>query len=130
VELIYAIQNKMPFASIRNKKGNFVKASIDSMTAAMNINLPANMMISLTDTDAAEGYPLAGFTWVLVYREQSSGGRSEAKAKELVRLLWWMTHEGQKYAQPMQYAPLSSAAVTRADAQIRSVTYNGTPLMK
>jgi phosphate transport system substrate-binding protein len=57
-------------------------------------------------------------------------GQSEAMTKELVRLLWWMTHEGQKYAQPMQYAPLSSKAVMRADALIRSVTCNDAPLMK
>jgi len=130
VELIYALQNKMPCASIKNKKGNFVRPSIASTSAAMNINLPADMMVSLIDTDAPQGYPLTGFTWVLVYKEQSYGGRSEARAKELVRLLRWMTHEGQKYAQPMQYASLSGTAVTRADALIRSVTYNAAPLMK
>ena len=130
VELIYALQNKMPFATLKNKKGSFIKPSLASTSAAMNINLPEDMKVSLTDTDAAEGYPIAGFTWILVYKEQSYGSRSDAKAKELVRLVWWMTHEGQKYAEPMAYAHLSKPAVTRAEALIRSITYKGAAVMK
>jgi phosphate transport system substrate-binding protein len=130
VELIYALQNKMPIATLRNKKGNFIKPSLASTSAAMNINLPEDMKVSLTDTDAAEGYPIAGFTWILLYKEQSYGGRQEAKAKEMVRLLWWMAHEGQKYAEPMEYARLSKTAAARAEALIRSITYNGAPVMK
>jgi phosphate transport system substrate-binding protein len=130
VELIYALQNKMAYASIRNKKGVFVKPSLASTSAAMNISLPANMTVSLTDTDAADGYPLAGFTWIVLYGEQSYGGRSEAKAQELARLLWWMTHEGQKYTEPMHYAPLSKKAGEKTDALLRSITYNGKALLK
>jgi phosphate transport system substrate-binding protein len=130
VELIYALQNKMPFATLKNKKGNFIKPSLASTSASMNIDLPEDMKVSLTDTDAADGYPIAGFTWVLVYKEQSYGGRQEAKAKELTRLLWWMAHEGQKYAEPMAYARLSKTAVARAEALIRSITYSGTPVMR
>ncbi len=130
VELIYALQNKMAYASIRNKKGSFVKPSLASTSAAMNINLPADMTVSLTDTDAADGYPLAGFTWIVLYKEQSYGGRTEAKAKDLVRLLWWMTHEGQKYTEPMHYAPLSKKAAERTDVLLRSITYNGKGLLK
>jgi phosphate transport system substrate-binding protein len=130
VELVYALQNKMPFATLRNKKGSFVKPSLASTSAAMDVDLPADMKVSLTDTDAAGGYPIAGFTWLLVYKEQSYSGRQEAKAKELVRLVWWMAHEGQKYTEPMAYARLSKTAVTRAEALIRSITYNGTAVMK
>lgn len=130
VELIYALQNGMPFANLKNKKGIFIKPSIASTSAAMNVSLPADMKVQLTDTDAADGYPIAGFTWILIYREQSYEGHAEAKAKELVRLIRWMTHEGQKYAEPMQYAPLSKTAVARADALIRSITYKGAPVMK
>ena len=96
----------------------------------MNVSLPDDMKVSLTDTDAADGYPLAGLTWILVYKEQAYRGHSEAKAKELVRLLRWMTHEGQKYAEPMQYAPLSKKAVEKAESQIKSITYNGKNILK
>jgi phosphate transport system substrate-binding protein len=130
VELIYAVQNKMAFASMKNRKGNLVKPSIASTSAAMNITLPDDMKVSLTDTDASDGYPLAGLTWVLVYKEQSYGGRSEEKARELVRLISWMTHEGQKYAEPMEYAPLSRKAVEKTEALIKSITFNGKKVAK
>ena len=130
VELIYAIQNKMPYAAIRNKKGAFVRPTLQSTSAAMNVSLPNDMKVSLTDTDARDGYPLAGLTWILVYKEQAYQGHSEAKAKELVRLLRWMTHEGQKYAEPMQYAPLSKRAVEKAETLIKSITYNGKNILK
>jgi phosphate transport system substrate-binding protein len=130
VELVYALQNKMAYAGIKNRKGNSIKPTIASTSQAANISLPDNMMVSLTDTDAADGYPVAGFTWVLVYKEQRYGERSEAKAGALTKLVWWMTHEGQKYAEPMQYAPLSKAAVEKAEKLIKSVTYGGNPIMK
>jgi phosphate transport system substrate-binding protein len=130
VELIYALQNKMPYGTIKNKKGNFIKPSIASTSLAANTALPEDMKVDLTDTDASEGYPLSGFTWILVYKEQDYAGRPEEKTKALVNLLWWMTHEGQKYAEPLHYAPLSKAAVGKAEKLIKSITYRGTAVMK
>jgi phosphate transport system substrate-binding protein len=130
VELIYALQNKMPYGMVKNKKGNFVTATLASTSKAADINLPDDMKVSLTDSDAPEGYPISGFTWILVYKEQNYGDRSEEKAKEVVKLLWWMTHEGQKYAEPLQYAPLSKKADEKAEHLIKSIVYNGNPLMK
>jgi len=130
VELTYALHNNMAYGAVKNRRGNFVRPSIASTGAAMNVSFPSDMTTNLTDTGAAAGYPLAGFKWILLYREQAYQNRSEAKAKELVRLIWWMTHAGQKYAEPLQYAPLSKAASTKAEGLIRSVTYNGKGLMK
>ena len=130
VELIYALQNKMPYGMVKNKKGKFVTATIASTSHAAETNLPDDMKVSLTDSDAPEGYPISGFTWILVYKELNYAGRSEEKAKELVKLLWWMTHEGQKNAEPLHYAPLSKKAVENAEKLIKSVTYNGKPMMK
>jgi phosphate transport system substrate-binding protein len=130
VELIYALQNKMSYANIKNKKGNWIKPTIASTSLAANIALPDDMRVSLTDTEAAEGYPIGGFTWVLVFKEQKYGDRSETKARALTKLVWWMTHEGQKYAEPMHYAPLSKTATEKAERLIKNVTYGGTPLMK
>jgi len=130
VELIYALQNDMACALVKNRRGTFVKPSIASTRAAMNIGLSSDMRVTLTDTEAAEGYPLSGFTWVLAYREQAYQGRTEASARELVRLIRWMTHEGQKYAEPMQYAPLAKGAVAKAEGLIRSVTYDGKGLLQ
>jgi len=130
VELIYALQNKMPYGVVKNKKGNFVTPSIPSTSKAADTNLPDDMKVSLTDTDAPEGYPISGFTWILVYKDQKYGDRTEEKARESVKLLWWMTHEGQKYAEPLHYAPLSKAAVEKAEKLIKSITYKDMPLMK
>jgi phosphate transport system substrate-binding protein len=130
VELIYALQNSMPYATLRNKSGNFVKPTLESTTAALNTELPADTRISLTDTTASDGYPIAGFTWILAYKEQNNGKNTREKAMELAKLLWWMTHQGQKYAEPLSYSPLSKSAVQKAEVLIRSLTFGGGPLMK
>ncbi len=130
VELIYALQNKMPYGAVQNKKGNFVQATLASTSLAANISLPDDLKVSLTNTDSPDGYPISGFTWILVYQEQSYAGRSLEKAKELVKLLRWMIHEGQVYAEPLHYAPLSKTAVEKAEKLIKSISYKGTPVMK
>jgi phosphate transport system substrate-binding protein len=130
VELIYALQNKMPYGDIQNKKGKFIKPSLASVSAAANISLPDDMKVSLTDSSAPDGYPISGFTWIILYREEKYGDKTEDKVKTQVRLLWWMTHEGQKYAEPLQYAPLSKAAREKAEKLIKSVTYAGKAVMK
>ncbi|MGB9698375.1 MAG: phosphate ABC transporter substrate-binding protein PstS [Thermodesulfobacteriota bacterium] len=130
VELIYALQNNMPHGLVKNKKGNFIQASLKSTSLAANIALPDDMKVSLTDTDSPDGYPISGFTWILVYQEQDYAGRTLGKAQELVKLLWWMTHEGQSYAEPLHYAPLSKKTVEKAEKLIKSISYKGTPIMK
>jgi phosphate transport system substrate-binding protein len=130
VELIYALQNKMPYGTVKNKNGKFVTATISSTSHAADTELPDDMKVSLTNTDAADGYPISGFTWILAYKEQNYGDKPEEKAREVVKLLWWMTHEGQKNAEPLHYAPLSKKAVEKAEKLIKSMTYNGKPIMK
>jgi phosphate transport system substrate-binding protein len=129
VELIYALQNKMPFAIVKNKKGKYIVPSIASVTAAGNVTLPADSKIFITDTDAPDGYPISGFTWALVYKEQNYGGRSLAKATEVIKLLWWNVHNGQQYAEPLFYAPLSGSALKVAEKILRSATYNGKAIL-
>ncbi|HUL36060.1 MAG TPA: phosphate ABC transporter substrate-binding protein PstS, partial [Thermodesulfobacteriota bacterium] len=130
VELIYALQNKMPYGPVKNKKGNFVTATLASTSKAADTNLPDDMKVMLTDTDAPDGYPISGFTWILTYKDLNYGGRTEEKAKDVAKLLWWMTHEGQKYAEPLDYAPLSKKAVEKAEKLIKSITYKGSAIMK
>jgi phosphate transport system substrate-binding protein len=130
VELIYALQNNLPYGPVRNKAGAFIEPSLASTTAACAVAIPEDTRVSLTDTDARDGYPLAAFTWLLVYREQSYDNRSQARADALVKMLWWMTHQGQKYAEPLQYSSLPGPAVQKAEKLIRSITFNGRVLMK
>ncbi len=75
--------------------------------------------MSLTDTDAADGYPIATFTWILVYKEQNYDNRPQAKVEAMMKMIWWMTHEGQQYAEALSYAKLPTAVVDKAEAILR-----------
>ncbi|TDX01882.1 phosphate ABC transporter substrate-binding protein PstS [Dinghuibacter silviterrae] len=130
IELAYAVQNKMAFAKLQNKSGNFITPTVASTTAAGNVQIPADSKISLSNTEAADGYPIAGFTWAIIYKEQNYNGRSQDRATKLVKLLWWNIHDGQKFAEPLTYAPLAPAAVTVAENILKSATYDGKPILQ
>ena len=129
IELAYAVQNKMAYAKMQNKAGNFIVPNIASTSAAGNIQLPADSKVSLTNTDAADGYPISGFTWALIYKEQNYNNRSQGRAQNLLKLFWWNIHEGQQYCEGLHYAPLSPAAVAIAEAILKSATFDGKPLL-
>jgi len=129
VELAYAIQNKMTFASIQNKSGKYIVPTLASTTLASNVALPANAEVSLTNTDNPNGYPIASFTWALIYKEQKYNDRSDARAKEVLELLWYNIHEGQKNCEPLNYAPLSKSAVKVAEKILKSATYDGKAIL-
>jgi phosphate transport system substrate-binding protein len=129
VELAYAIQNKMAFANLQNKGGKFITPTIDATTLASNVAIPADTKVSITDTDNPKGYPIASFTWALIYKEQNYGGRSKDRATQLVKLLWWNIHQGQVNCAPLNYAPLSKAAVKAAEAVLKSATYDGKAIL-
>ena len=128
VELAYAIGNKLPVAAIRNGAGKFVEPSIESTTAAAASaaqGMPADFRVSLTNAPGAGAYPVASFTWLLVYKDQPDA----VKGKALVSFLWWATHEGQKYASDLLYAPVPAAVVKQIEGKIREITYQGKPLL-
>ncbi|NLW34822.1 phosphate ABC transporter substrate-binding protein PstS [Syntrophorhabdus aromaticivorans] len=130
VELLYALQNKMAFGKIKNKAGIFVEPTPKSVSAAANMKIPDDTNVSLTDTNAKDGYPISSLTWLIFYKEQSYGGRSKAKAESLARMLRWMVTDGQKFVEPLQYSPLSKEAALKSEKIIKSMTYGGTPLLK
>jgi phosphate transport system substrate-binding protein len=130
IEIAYAVQNNMAFAKVQNKTGNFITASIASVTAAANIQIPPDTKVSLTNTDASDGYPISGFSWVLLYKEQKYNDRSQDRATKLVKLISWMIHDGQQYSNALTYAPLSPAAVSAGDALLKTITYDGKPILQ
>src|SRR5207253_10872951 len=106
VELIYAIQNKMPYADVKNSAGAFVKASIESVTAAMaTAQIPDDFRFSMTNAPGQDSYPIAGATWLLVYEQQ----KDAAKGKKLVEFLKWALTKGEAMAKELSYAPLPDA---------------------
>jgi phosphate transport system substrate-binding protein len=129
VELAYAKQNHMPYANIQNKSGKFITPEIAATTLASNVSIPADTKVSITNTDNPKGYPIASFTWALIYKEQNYNGRSKARATELLKLLWWNIHQGQQFCEPLTYAPLSKAAVKAAEAVLKSATYDGKAIL-
>jgi phosphate transport system substrate-binding protein len=130
IELAYAVQNQMPYARVKNKSGNFITPTIASVTAAANIQIPADSKVSLTNTDAADGYPIASFSWVIIYKEQKYNNRSLDRATRLLKLISWMIHDGQQFSSALTYAPLSPAAVSAGDAILKSATYDGKPILQ
>ncbi|MBI4492356.1 MAG: phosphate ABC transporter substrate-binding protein PstS [Chloroflexi bacterium] len=127
VELAYAVQNKLPYAFIQNQAGQFVEPTLESITAAAAgaaASMPEDLRVSIVNAPGAQSYPIAGFTYLLVYQEQTDS----AKGKALVDMLWWAIHDGQAYARDLLYAPLPAEVVTKAEAKVNTITYQGRPL--
>jgi len=128
VELAYAVTNKLPVAAIRNHAGKFIEPTIESTTAAAAgaaKNMPEDFRVSLTNAPGAEAYPIASFTWLLVYRDQPN----EAKGRAIVKFLWWAIHDGQKHPAALLYAPLPAPVVKQIEAKIKLITYSGKPIL-
>jgi phosphate transport system substrate-binding protein len=111
IELAYVIQNKMPVASLKNKSGNFVAPNLASTSAAANVNIPADMRVSITNTDAADGYPIASFSYILLFRDMSFNIKSETEAKNVAALVEWVIQDGQQYSEALNYAKLPDPVV-------------------
>ena len=133
VELVYALQNKIPFAALKNRAGRFVLPSLASVKAAAALSdFPPDARVSLTDTPAPEGYPIASFTWILVYQDMAKNRafKSRAQAEALAELLWWIVHDGQAYNEPLHYARLPEVAVRVTEKNLRALTFGGEPLLR
>jgi phosphate transport system substrate-binding protein len=125
VELAYAKQQKLPMAELKNKAGAFVAPSIESTSAAAaGVAMPDDFRVSLTNADGKDAYPIASFTYLLVHKD----AKDEAKGKALVEFLWWAVHEGQKFAAPLDYAPLPAPVVEKVAKTIQGLTVNGKPV--
>jgi phosphate transport system substrate-binding protein len=128
VELAYAVKNNLPVASVRNAAGKFIEPSITTTTAAAAgaaASMPADFRVSMTNAPGDDAYPIASFTWLLLYKDQPD----QAKGAAMVKFLWWMSHEGQKYAADLLYAPLPAPVVKQIEAKIKQINYQGKPLL-
>lgn len=130
VQLNYAQENGLPAALVRNRCGNYIKPTIESVSRAAAMEMSSDMRMSITDSTAPEGYPISSFTYLIVHTEQAYYDRSEEKADALVAFLWWCIHDGQKYTGELYYSPLPDATVRMAEQVIRSITYKGKPVFR
>ena len=110
VELIYALQNKITFGDVQNSAGKFVTASLESVTAAAaGVTMPDDFRVSITNADGADAYPIASFTWMLLYQHPTDKARSAA----MVDFLKWALSDGQKFAPGLGYAPLPQPVIAK-----------------
>lgn len=120
----YSFALKIPVAQLQNKAGNFITPDTQSISAAASGELPADTRTMITDSDAPGAYPIACFTWIIIYKDQNYNGRSEAQANATVGLLGWMTDpEAQALTEKVHYSPLPASAIENAKAILKSVTY-------
>src|SRR5262245_11630378 len=110
VELIYALQNKIAFGVVKNSTGNYVKASLESVTAAASATegkMPADFRVSITNAPGKDAYPIASFTWILL----PESPKDKTKGKMMVDFMRWALSDGQKHAAGLGYAPLPASVV-------------------
>lgn len=121
VELAYAEQNKLLYASLKNKAGNFVEPTFDAVSSAAAgfvKNMPADLRVEITDADGKNSYPISGFTWLLVYVNM----KDKAKAKAIADFLKWAVTDGEKYAKDLYYAPLPKEVVALDQKKIAQIS--------
>jgi phosphate transport system substrate-binding protein len=119
VELIYALQNSnLKIGSVQNKAGEFVTASLESVTAAAAglKDVPDDLRFSMTDADGKDSYPISGTVWMVLYTKQPDN-----KAKAMKDLVHWITHEGQEFAKSLHYARLPKGMVDQIDKKLEQI---------
>lgn len=119
IELIYAIQNNVPYGVVQNAGGAFVKASLDSVTAAAASvkSMPADFRVSITNPPGKDAYPISSFTWLLIPVKS----KDAAKGKIIVDFLNWMLDDGQKMTAALSYAPLPSGVVGKVKVAVKQI---------
>ena len=121
VEYGYARSSGLASALVQNSSGNFVDASAANVSEAAgslgNTSIPDDLRYSITNAPGANAYPIAATTWALVHVDEGDVN----KAAALVSFLWWATHDGQSYSDPLSYAPLPRSIVERVESQLKKV---------
>lgn len=126
----YAFALKIAVAKLQNAAGNFIDPSLESISASAT-TIPADPHMTITNSPVADAYPISCFTWILLYQEQDYNNRTREQAQATVDLLNWLTdREAQEITTKVHYSPLPAAAVANAKTLLKSVTYQGTPLLK
>ena len=127
----YAFAQKIPYAKIRNQRGEFVEPNANSISAAASGEIPADTRCSITNADAAGAYPISTFTWMIIYMEQNYSGRSKELAMATLDLLKYiLSDEAQGITSEVHYAPLPAKAKELSKANLKSVTFDGVAILQ
>jgi len=119
IELIYAVQNNIPYGVVRNAAGTYVKASLESVTAAAGSvkSMPSDFRVSITNAPGKDAYPISSFTWLLIPVQS----KDPAKGKILAAFLEWMLDDGEKMTAQLTYAPLPENVASKVRAEIKQI---------
>jgi phosphate transport system substrate-binding protein len=119
VELVYAVQNKIPYGQVKNSAGDFVKASVETVTAAAASmkNMPADFRVSIVNAPGKNAYPISSFTWLLIPAQS----KDATKGRILADFLNWMVSDGQRMTTELTYAPLPEDVAAKVKAEIKQV---------
>ena len=126
VELIYAIQQNLPAASVKNQAGTFAEPRLESVTAAaagIGDRIAPDLRASIVNAPGADAYPISGFTWLLVYQNMPD----RAKAVAVARLAYWAISDGQRLNSELGYAPLPSTIAQKAQEKVQAIQSGGSP---
>ena len=127
----YAFAQKIPYAKIRNIRGEFVTPNANSISAAASGEIPADTRCSITNADAAGAYPISTFTWMIVYKEQNYSGRSKEQAMTTLDLLKYiLSDEAQNITSEVHYAPLPAKAKELSITNLKTVTFDGVAILQ
>jgi phosphate transport system substrate-binding protein len=137
VELAYALTTKMPYAYLQNQAGNFVEPTLDSTKAAVAeaaANLPKGDAswehVSVVNAPGSNSYPVASFSYLLLFKDLSTNPSiDQSKAKALVDFISWAIMAGQQSAGALGYVPLPDQVVKLNQDTLKSLTFQGNPLM-
>jgi phosphate transport system substrate-binding protein len=126
----YAFAQKIPYVSLQNLAGNFIAPSVESVSAAAQIDIPSDTRVMITNSPNPEAYPISAFTWIILYKEQAYNGRNLNQATETLKFLQWLVSpEAQAVARQVDYAPLPDTAGKLANEILKSVTFDGKPIL-
>lgn len=127
----YAFAQKIPYASIKNTKGEFVSPSSATISAAASGVIPTDTRCSITNADAAGAYPISTFTWLIIYKEQNYSDRSKEQAEATIDLLKYiLSAQVQNMTSEVNYAPLPAKARELSMKNLKTVTYNGVAILQ
>lgn len=127
----YAFAQKIPYAQIENRRGEFVLPSSETISAAASGEIPTDTRCSITNSDAVGAYPISTFTWMIIYKEQNYSGRTKEQAEATLDLLkYLLSDEAQHITSEVHYAPLPAKAKELSMENLKSVTYDGVSILQ
>lgn len=127
----YAFAQRIPYARIKNTKGEFVLPSSTTISAAASGVIPTDTRCLITNSDAAGAYPISTFTWLIIYKEQNYSDRSKEQAEATIDLLKYiLSAQVQNMTSEVNYAPLPAKARELSLKNLKTVTYNGVAILQ